>query len=63
MSTIAALIAAAAFFSLRHPLLLLQFDGAFLSRVIDRRPLGSLLDFSSLAIHLRRIYTNSEVLI
>jgi hypothetical protein len=52
MSVIAALLVAAAFFLLRHPLLHVQFDGALWSGLIDKWHLGvlRLLDFSSLAI-------------
>jgi hypothetical protein len=39
MSTIAASFAASAF-SLRHPLVLLQFDGVLWWRLIDGRPLA-----------------------
>jgi len=52
MSVIAALLVAAAFFFLRHPLLHVQFDGAVWRGLIDKWHLGAfrLLDFSSFAI-------------
>lgn len=48
----AALLAAAAFFLLRHPLLHAQFEGALWLRLVDNWHLGALrlVDFSSLAI-------------
>jgi hypothetical protein len=52
MYVIAALLVAAAFFFLRHPILHVQLDGAPWSGFIDKWHLGALrlLDFSSLAI-------------
>jgi hypothetical protein len=52
MCAIAALLVAAAFFLLRHPILHVQLDGAPWSGFIDKWHLGALrlLDFSSLAI-------------
>jgi hypothetical protein len=52
VSVLAALLAAAAIFLLRHPLLHVQFDGALWLGLIDKWHLGAvrLLDFSSLAI-------------
>jgi hypothetical protein len=52
MSVIAALLASAAFFFLRHPIVHVQFDGALWSGLVDKWHLGALrvLDFSSLAI-------------
>ena len=49
---IAALLASAAFFFLRHPIVHVQFDGALWSGLVDKWHLGALrvLDFSSLAI-------------
>jgi hypothetical protein len=52
MTVIAALVAAAAFFLLRHPIVHLQFDGALWSGLVDKWHLGALrvLDFTSFAI-------------
>jgi hypothetical protein len=52
VSVIAALLVAAAFFWLRHPILHIQVDGALWSQLIDKWHLGALrlLDFSSIAI-------------
>jgi hypothetical protein len=52
MSVIAALLVAAAFLLLRHPILNVQFDGKLWSGLIDKWHLGALrlLDFSSFAI-------------
>jgi hypothetical protein len=52
MSVIAALLVAATFFFLRHPILHVQLDGALWSGLIDKWHLGALrlLDFLSFAI-------------
>jgi hypothetical protein len=52
MGVIAALLMAAAFFLLRHPILNVQVDGELWSGLIDKWHLGTLrlLDFSSFAI-------------
>jgi len=52
MTVIPALVAAVAFFLLRHPIVHVQFDGALWSGLVDKWHLGALrlLDFTSFAI-------------